>query len=196
MAGRRSADTAVDREGALVLGAFRLISERGFEGLRLRDVAATAGIDHSTLHHYFPTKQDLVAAVVAHAIDEFRAQADTGDEPGARRRLRLHLQRLAAALRTRPELYLVLREMDLRAARDPAVRDILDGHERGWRAALSARFRDAEAEAGAQRVDAPRIDPERGTELVIAAVKGASFAPAAGADSLELLAELLYPDAT
>lgn len=183
----RGADVGPDRGKALVLGAFRLIAERGFEGLRLRDVAASAGIDHSTLHHYFPTKRDLVAAVVGYAVDEFRRRAEVEEGLGASGRMRAHLYRLARELRTRPELYLVLREMDLRATRDPAVRAMLDQPERGWRAALCERFREAGRPAGS-------VDPERAAELVIAAAKGAGFAPAAGADALELLAQLLCPE--
>lgn len=53
-----------DRRQALVEAAFRCIAEKGFEGLRLRDVAAKVGIDHSTLHYHFPTKEDLVAGQI------------------------------------------------------------------------------------------------------------------------------------
>jgi hypothetical protein len=35
-----------------------------FEGIRLRDVAAKVGIDHSRLHDHFCTKSDVVAAVL------------------------------------------------------------------------------------------------------------------------------------
>ncbi|MGH3813794.1 MAG: helix-turn-helix domain-containing protein [Pseudonocardiaceae bacterium] len=50
----------------MVRAAFDVIAEKGFEGLRLREVAAQVGIDHSTLHYYFPTRQDLVAAGAVH----------------------------------------------------------------------------------------------------------------------------------
>ena len=68
-----------DRRQALVEAAYRRIAECGFEGLRLRDVAAEVGIDHSTIHHYFPTKQALVTAVVDYAfgpLDLRRLEAD------------------------------------------------------------------------------------------------------------------------
>jgi AcrR family transcriptional regulator len=86
------------------------------EGLRLRDVAAEVGIDHSTIHHYFPTKA-LVTAVVDYASPQFwtaepRAE-DAGDE------LRRQLTRLARMIVERPELHIVVRELDLRARREP-----------------------------------------------------------------------------
>src|SRR5205823_12230072 len=56
-----------DRRRALVLAAFGQIAERGFEGLRTREVAAEAGVNIATLHYYFPTKEALIRGVVAHA---------------------------------------------------------------------------------------------------------------------------------
>src|SRR6266480_4421461 len=45
------------REQALVQAAFNQIAERGFEGLRTREVAAGVGLNIATLHYYFPTKE-------------------------------------------------------------------------------------------------------------------------------------------
>ncbi|TMC63676.1 MAG: helix-turn-helix transcriptional regulator [Chloroflexota bacterium] len=49
-----------DREQALVEAAFNQIAERGFEGLRTREVAAGVGLNIATLHYYFPTKEALI----------------------------------------------------------------------------------------------------------------------------------------
>jgi AcrR family transcriptional regulator len=156
-----------------VEAAFELIGARGFEGLRLRDVAAAAGIDHSTVHHYFATKEDLVAAVVDHATRQFWSTMPLGGSPADE--IGAHLRVLGRMARERPALFVVLRELDLRARRDPAVRAILADRERGWRDALSARLAgDATA-----------------TALVIAAVKGASFDPEAAGPALALLGRLL-----
>src|SRR2546421_11925323 len=62
-----------DREQALVQAAFNQIAERGFEGLRTREVAAGGGLNIATLHYYFPTKEALIRGVVAHAMDRFRS---------------------------------------------------------------------------------------------------------------------------
>jgi hypothetical protein len=53
----------------------------------------------------------------------------------------------------------VLRELDLRAARDPAMREMVDRYEDGWRRAMS------------ERTEASNV------ELVIALVKGVSLQP-------------------
>src|SRR5438034_9494962 len=108
-----------DRRQALVEAAYRRIAECGFEGLRLRDVAAEVGIDHSTIHHYFPTKQALVTAVVDYATRQFwtsEPRADTSAEE-----LRRQLTRLARMSVERPELHIVVQQRDLRARRHVEV---------------------------------------------------------------------------
>src|SRR2546429_2102566 len=177
-----------DRRQALVEAAYRRIAECGFEGLRLRDVAAEVGIDHSTIHHYFPTKQALVTAVVDYASRQFwttepRA-ATAADE------LRRQLTRLARMIVERPELHIVVRELDLRARRDAEVRALVASREEGWRASLAELFA-AGAPAGAW---APAVDPAVAGELVIAAVKGASLDPEHAAGALHQLELLLIRD--
>jgi AcrR family transcriptional regulator len=177
--GSAKPEPASDRRQALVESAFALIAERGFEGLRLRDVAAAAGIDHSTLHHHFATKQDLVDAVVGHTVQQFRSNRPRDAQPET---LHLHLAGLARLARERPGLSVVMRELDLRATRDSAVRAIIERHERGWRTAL------------AQRLEALGIDGRALTdsvELVIATVKGVSLKPAAADRVFRQLERLL-----
>ena len=168
-----------DRRQALVEAAFALIAERGFEGLRLRDVAAAAGIDHSSLHHHFATKQDLIDAVVGHAVQQFRSSRPVDAEPET---LHLHLAGLARLARDRPGLSVVMRELDLRATRDQAVRAIMERHEAGWRIALVKRIE-------ALGIEGRALDDS--VELVIAAVKGVSLKPAASAAVFSRLERLL-----
>lgn len=40
-----------------------MIADAALEKFRTRDVAAKAGINTATLHHYFPTKEDLILAI-------------------------------------------------------------------------------------------------------------------------------------
>src|SRR4051812_37168261 len=60
------------RRRELVLAAYKLIAESGLEELRTRDIAAKVGINISTLHYYFETKEELIAAVVDHMTELFR----------------------------------------------------------------------------------------------------------------------------
>jgi AcrR family transcriptional regulator len=174
-----------DRRQALVRAAFDCIAAKGFEGLRLRDVAAQVGIDHSTLHHYFAGKEDLVASVVEHATRQFWPTMPA--DGGAGERLRHHLAALGRMIKQQPALFTVMAELDLRARRDPAIRSIIDRHEEGWRIVLGEVLRQgAKEDAWTQRLDAATA-----VELIIAAVKGVGQLPDRAEDVLSQLNGLL-----
>ena len=153
--------------------AFEAIARRGFEGLRLREVARSVGIDHSTLHHYFATKQHLIEAVVIRATAPLYETIPEESQGGDR--LTEHLLTLADAIGREPELFVVLAEIDLRARRDAGVRAAIDRVEQGWRQGLGALLDGDSASV----------------ELVVATVKGVRLNPPAAANVLTRLAQLL-----
>lgn len=157
----------MERRDQLVLAAFGRVADVGFEGLRLRQVADDVGIDHSTLHHHFATKQDLVAAVAEYATRQFWSTAPSATEPAAA--LREHLLALRRVLDEWPGLFAVTVELDLRARRDPAVAAAMAGYESGWRELLIGLL--------AARPWADPADAAAAAELVIAGVKGVRLAP-------------------
>jgi len=176
-----------DRRQELVEAAFRTIAEKGLEGLRLRDVASAAGVDHSTIHHYFATKQDLLAAVADFATRPFWGTTPQEGEP--RDRLKRHLTAQAEMIAQHPALLAVLREFDLRAARDPEVAKIIEVREAGWRAALRNVFA-----SGAKKDEwMAGVAVEDAVALIIAAVKGASLHPRSASKALAQLERLLIP---
>jgi hypothetical protein len=87
----------------------------------------------------------------------------------------------------RPELHIVVRELDLRARRDAEVRALVASREAGWRTSLAELFA-AGAPVGAW---ASAVDPAVAGELVIAAVKGASLDPEHAVGALRQLERLL-----
>jgi AcrR family transcriptional regulator len=176
------------RREQLVLAAFRRVAEVGFEGLRLRQVAEDVGIDHSTLHHHFTTKQDLVLAVAEYATRQFWVLGAGPPEPVPA--LREHLAGLRAMLDERPELFAVTVELDLRARRDPAVDAAMQRHQAGWREVLSGVF----TAGNARGAWAAPVDAAVATELVIAAVKGVRLAPDTAGPVFAQLEALLIGD--
>lgn len=152
-----------------MLAAFRQVASVGFEGLRLRQIAEDVGIDHSTLHHHFPGKKEIVAAVAEYAIGQF-GPGLLGEEPAAGSLSGL-LERVRVVLEDSPEVLAVTAELDLRARRDPMVRAVLAEHETNWRESLRALLNTGEW--------SPRLDVDSAVELVIAAVKGVQLAPEA-----------------
>ena len=55
--GRRTRDS-------LVVAARAVFEERGYDGTRMGDIAAAAGVSHGTVYTWFPTKDAVLAAVV------------------------------------------------------------------------------------------------------------------------------------
>jgi len=123
-----------DREEALVRAAFNQIAERGFEGLRTREVAAGVGLNIATLHYYFPTKEALIRGVVAHAMDRFRSTLAPHGSPADQ--LRNHLRAVRKLLRDEPEVGAVMGELALRSARDPAMARIMGEAFQAWQRTL------------------------------------------------------------
>lgn len=68
---------------AILAAAEQRMCEGGFHGFSFREIAADVGIKSASVHHHFPTKEDLAAAV-AHAYTE-RHMAALGDPKDPRR---------------------------------------------------------------------------------------------------------------
>ena len=132
----RVADT---RRRDLVEAAQSLIAMRGLEGLRTRDVATRAGVNIATLHYYFATKEALIAGVVTHISDQFRVVHAPRLYTGVGTPLQRLRQEFADARFyqvERPELWLAINELSLRALRDPAIASILHRLDRHWYVSL------------------------------------------------------------
>jgi len=73
-AGRRSEQAAASRERILD-AAVELFSESGYDGTPTARIAERAEIPKGLVFHYFPTKRDVLVAVVAErsSIDELRS---------------------------------------------------------------------------------------------------------------------------
>ena len=65
---RASALSAGERRAALIAATLPLVLTRG-TGVSTREIAEAAGVAEGTIFRVFPTKQDLLDAVVAHAFD-------------------------------------------------------------------------------------------------------------------------------
>jgi AcrR family transcriptional regulator len=129
-----------DRRRELVEIAYRQITEKGFEGLRVRDVAGEAGINNATLHYYFPSKEALIQGVVEYLVQEFQTSRVPRQEPGKDtplEELRREFEDLRRRLHESPEMGIVLAELHSRARRDPAIAGMLRAMDTGWRGYLA-----------------------------------------------------------
>ncbi|TME18207.1 MAG: TetR/AcrR family transcriptional regulator [Chloroflexi bacterium] len=153
-----------DRRQELVRAAYSQIAERGFEGLRTREVAAGVGVNIATLHYYFPTKEALIRGVVEHAMGRFRTTLAPHGSPADQ--LRNHLRAVRKLLREEPGLGLVLGELNLRSARDPAIAGIMRQTYDAWHQTLRGLLRRAVKEGHLP----PEIDTDEVAALVVAAL--------------------------
>lgn len=128
-----------DRCHELVRIAYKHIVEKGFEGLRVRDVAQEAGINHATLHYYFPTKEALIQGVVDYLVEEFQTNRAprSGEErqpevSGALDELRREIEDVRYRFHKMPDMFVVLAELFARSRRDPVIARILEHLDAGW----------------------------------------------------------------
>jgi AcrR family transcriptional regulator len=59
-----------ERRGLIVEAAGRLFGERGYDGTRLDDIAAAAGVTKPILYRHFDSKRDLYLALLARHRDD------------------------------------------------------------------------------------------------------------------------------
>ena len=159
------------RRAELIQAAYRQLAEHGFEGLRTRDVADAVGVNVATLHYYFPTKEALIRGVVGQALARF--QSTLPAEGSAAEQLRGHFKGLRKLSRTDPELFAVMGELALRAARDRGIAAIVRKTDDIWHSTLSGILRSAQKEG-----IAAGADPDDAAGLIVAALKGTFMLPA------------------
>jgi len=164
-----------ERRADLIAVAYQIIAEKGFEGLRVRDVAAQAGVNIATLHYYFNTKEDLVKGVVDYLLHLFvtieAPQPADDNIPYPIRQLRQIVADLQYQLETAPEMFVVLTELHLRSQRDPAMQAILSTLDNGWRSHISTLYQ----EGLNQNLFNPNLTPNTVASLLIALIKGMSI---------------------
>ena len=124
----------VERRGTIITAAETLAAEGGMAAVQIAPVAASAGIAAGTVYRYFPSKTELVAAVVA-AVSErelaaMRTAADAAPGP---------LSALAAAVTTFAARALHRRRLAWATIAEPVDPEI-DAMRLAYRQALAAEL--------------------------------------------------------
>ncbi len=163
------------RHGAIITAARESAAEGGMAAVQIAPVAARAGIAAGTVYRYFPSKTDLVAALVAavseHEIGALRRAADAAPGP---------LSALAAAIATFASRSRAQRRLAWAVVGEP-VDAQADAVRRVYRNALAAEF-----QTRIERAIRDRQLPAQDARLSAAATVGAL---------LESLVGPLAPDA-
>ncbi len=174
-----------DRRGALIRAAYNKLAERGFEGLRTRDVAAEAGVNIATLHYYFPTKEKLIEGVVEHAMERFRTTLAPHGSPSDQ--LRNHLRSVRRLVEDEPQLGIVMGELALRSARDPGIARIMRETNDAWHRIVRGLLRRAAKEGSLQ----PDLDSDEVAAMIVAILRNLTLpAASSGSQSEQALRQL------
>jgi AcrR family transcriptional regulator len=105
--------------------ALRLLSEREYEQIAVREVAEEAGVALATLYHYFPSKEHLFSEVLVQWAGTLRSDVTQRPLGGATpaRRLEEALHRSARAFERHPQLARLVNLLEISS--DPSARDVL-----------------------------------------------------------------------
>lgn len=106
----------------LVVAARQVFEERGFDGTRMGDIAAAAGVSHGTVYTWFPTKQDALHAAVDSVTEEMYAALSTPDITDPIERIAVANARYLAAHRDTARLLEVVAQA---AVEDASFRAVL-----------------------------------------------------------------------
>jgi AcrR family transcriptional regulator len=119
----------------LLVAAVTLVREQGLSKLTQPRVAKAAGVSQSHLTYYFPTRADLVHAVLQRAAERQRAGVEA-TVAAAGEGMEALVRELAKTL-SRPENTRVLVSFVLAADTDPAARALFEGLVAGMRATIA-----------------------------------------------------------
>jgi TetR/AcrR family transcriptional repressor of nem operon len=167
----RASAVSEKRQQELVIAAYRQIAERGFEGLRTREVALEVGVNIATLHYYFPTKESLIRGVLEYAMSRFRTTLEPHGSPGDQ--LRNHLRAVRKLLVAEPELGMVMGELAMRSTRDRSVRSIVNEMFDFWHKVMRGLLRRAVREGQLR----PEVDSDAVASLVMATLMAMTLPP-------------------
>lgn len=169
--GNGRATHADERRQSLVKAAYDSIAQEGLKGLRVRNVAARAGMTHATLHYYFATKEALLQAVIEYAVFQRLLMHIPYEEEGTPvEGLHTFLMALYQRMQDDPTTFLVLYELLRRGYEDATIRDLfLQQHIYGdWHRDLASLIL-AGIEQGQFRSD---LDPATTASLLMAFALG------------------------
>jgi AcrR family transcriptional regulator len=131
------------RRPAILTAAAEVISERGVQGTRIRDVAERAGTSAPGVLYWFPTKDELLAEALEFADDRFYEglTAELEELDTARERL----ERLVGQWPAEGDAETVLwMELWVRALRDPGLAATRERLDRRWRETIADIVRDGQ----------------------------------------------------
>lgn len=122
-----------DRREQILDASVALLEAEGLEGVHARTVAARVGVHHTSVHYYFPSRADLLAATAAEVFERFsrRRAAHVGRAAAPGARLRAQVEFIADEC-ARKGLGMAWASLGVAAKTNESVRAELVRHLREW----------------------------------------------------------------
>lgn len=146
------------------------IASEGIDGVRIARVAMHAGASTALVHHYFSTREELLAEALAHSF-ELAGDERFGDPPDGERSATRRLAEVIDECLPRPgpqqREWILWVELWLRAVRDPLLRPVA--------ADLYRRYREWIAEAIAAGIESGEFgdcEPDEVADFAMALLDG------------------------
>lgn len=145
------------REDQIRKAAYDILGTEGLEGLHARTVAKELGINHATVHYYFPHREDLIIAVAEFALhqlirDRLQFQQGVSD---AKEAIEAELALAEAYCRPQSRFVKVVAALYVAGVAIPAVREKIAAIWEEWRAFIAEQVARGGLQAGT-----PYSDPE------------------------------------
>jgi AcrR family transcriptional regulator len=175
-----SAGTRRDGRERLLNGARRLLAEKGYAGMELRDVAARGHAPRGSIYHHFPGGKSQLAAEAAELEGtEIRALIESSlEQRGLAATLELFGESFRRRVKDKPEhLGCPVAAAALARPEDPALAAAATRAFQSWEAPIAAALREEGVAAKAA---------EDFAGLVISTVEGALIRARAAADQAPL----------
>lgn len=140
--------TTHTRREQITRAALDVIAERGFQELRIADIAQRAGTSAPAVLYHFESKDEILDAAVSLAEDTFYAEVDSTLEtpaPAGERLVRLLERGGRGDAPGTTALWKVWLEIWTRALRDRHTARTSSLLDRRWRATLATTIRDGQA---------------------------------------------------
>ena len=141
---------APERQAQLVVAARAVLCRDGVAGTTLRAVAAEAGVPLGTLHYVFPTKEQLITAVLEGIRDEVSgvfqsSEVDAGMEHAIRHGVENYWEKLVVS---QPDLALMRHEVFVHALRTPGLEHLARRQIEGYARIVAEWCQEAASNAG------------------------------------------------
>jgi AcrR family transcriptional regulator len=133
-------DVSATRKPQILAAAAQVLRDRGLGAGRMEEIAQTAGLSVGALYWYFPSKDDLAAALLEHLLAAEQAAWTLAENNGLNASEQLR-RRVAARVDAAQAIGALFWELRSHALRTPALRPRVEQHAADQRSAVDALIR-------------------------------------------------------